>query len=82
MFKDSYKIIFIKEGKYNFKQLNFKIDYIKSDGSVGNYYPDFTITKLINTEKDLKGELSFSSSLDSDVDTSDPTINSDLMSPL
>ena len=31
----------------NFKQLNFKIDYIKSDGSVGNYYPDFTI-KLNN----------------------------------
>ena len=27
----------------NFKQLNFKIDYIKNDGSVGNYYPDFTI---------------------------------------
>tara|TARA_B110000037_G_C17107652_1_gene500524 strand:+ start:60 stop:2708 length:2649 start_codon:yes stop_codon:yes gene_type:complete len=31
----------------NFKQLNFKIDYIKSDGSIGNYYPDFTI-KLNN----------------------------------
>ena len=27
----------------NFRQLNFKIDYIKSDGSIGNYYPDFTI---------------------------------------
>ena len=27
----------------NFKQLNFKISYIKSDGSIGNYYPDFTI---------------------------------------
>ena len=27
----------------NFKQLNFKISYIKNDGSIGNYYPDFTI---------------------------------------
>ena len=31
----------------NFKQLNFKIDYIKSDGSIGMYYPDFTL-KLKN----------------------------------
>ena len=27
----------------NFKQLNFKISYIKNDGSIGNYFPDFTI---------------------------------------
>lgn len=30
MFKDSYKIIFIKEGKYNFKQLNFSLFQIIS----------------------------------------------------